>query len=155
MKEQEKSDAVWYLIRTKRGQEFLAQHALTRVAKETFLPVLRTRRRGKFDNAPAPLFPNHLFARLDPTKTRLAVKYCAGVRELVLDGDAPVLIPTQIVEFLKQRATSQEEAQLVEPGKEIAAEMETLFLQSLSTEERLMVLFKAIKGGARTLRLGI
>lgn len=144
---------VWHLIRSKLGEEFLAEAALARLAGEVFLPVLRRikrRPRGELASAPVPLFSGHLFARLDPVRSQKTIKYALGVRGLVMSGRVPVTVPANIIDLLKQLVAAQDQVQpLVLMGKltgdkAFVSELESLFVNPFSADERLMILLRVV-----------
>jgi Transcription termination factor nusG len=150
----ETDSQVWHLIRSKLGEEFLAEAALTGLAGEVFLPVLRRikkRPRGELASAPVPLFSGYLFARLDPLDCQEKTKYAIGVRGPVMSGKVPITVPTMLIDFLKQLMAAQDQARPFEftcklaEDKEVRSALESLFLKPLSTDERLMVLLRTIE----------
>lgn len=97
-------DNRWYVARTNRSREQLAEEHLNRQAFRTFLPVLpRTRRRnGKFHTRLAPVFPGYIFVNLDLERDRWhSVNGTFGVGYLIASGDRPTPVPPGVVEVLK------------------------------------------------------
>lgn len=100
----------WYLIHTKPSGEALAQVNLQRQGYEVYLPrVLQcVRRRGRWRDCVAPLFPRYLFLRLNEGRQCLApVRSSLGVTDVVRFGQDYAIVPDAIVQDLHSRADPQ------------------------------------------------
>ncbi|MGI2259740.1 transcription/translation regulatory transformer protein RfaH [Shewanella sp. GXUN23E] len=76
----------WYLLYCKPKSELRAQQNLHLQQIQTYLPMVRIKKkvRGKDVVESAPLFPNYLFARFDPTVTSVArIKSTRGIASIV------------------------------------------------------------------------
>jgi transcriptional antiterminator RfaH len=96
----------WYVVRTQsRAEEKAVQH-LTNQGFTAYLPRYRRRVRHARRNEIVlrPLFPGYLFVRLDPDRCRWrSINGTVGVREILSNGDAPVIVPDRIVEEIQAR----------------------------------------------------
>ncbi len=107
----------WYVVQTKARAEQKAADFLVRKAVSTFLPLLLVRRRhgSRRWYALEPLFPGYLFARFVPVaRTVDRVRWTPGVRRLLGDGEAPVPVPDDVVQYLQER---QGQAGFIAPGQ--------------------------------------
>lgn len=96
---------LWFAVRTKPRRETLAKENLQRQDFETYLPLikLKKRKRNKWTNVIEPLFPCYAFVHVDPDQTNLApIRSTLGVTGLVRFGNALIPVPDNIIEFLKQ-----------------------------------------------------
>ena len=96
----------WYLLQTKPNSHSIACEHLKRQGFDVFLPLIikTTKKRGKFLEAKAPLFPGYLFvgSSIDPIPLK-SVNGTRGVSKAVtLDGACRPVNP-QIIEGLQQR----------------------------------------------------
>lgn len=100
----------WYLIHTKPCGEVMAQVNLQRQGFGVYLPrvLLTVRRRGRWQEAIAPLFPRYLFLQLNEGRQALApVRSSVGVSAVVRFGPQCAVVPDQIVQDLRLRADPQ------------------------------------------------
>lgn len=95
----------WYLVHTKAGKELSVRGQLSEWLPEAFLPTLKVQihRWGKLVTTVSPLFPCYLFARLPAECDLRRVGYTLGVREVVRAGDEALVVPTTVIEELKDR----------------------------------------------------
>lgn len=94
----------WYVVRTLRSREILAQNHLRNQGFQNFLPLHRitVRRAGKFQSKDAPLFPGYLFVSLDIDRDLWrSVNGTVGVAYLISMRDRPVPVPRGLVEKLQ------------------------------------------------------
>ncbi|MCI0401643.1 MAG: transcription/translation regulatory transformer protein RfaH [Gammaproteobacteria bacterium] len=107
----------WYLIYSKPRQERLALENLQRQGYETYLPLMRNRRRRKGRSLVLiePMFPRYLFTRLSAdTDNWGPIRSTLGVAHLVRFGDAPAQVPDSLISTLR----AQEDADgIQEPPK--------------------------------------
>lgn len=155
-------EAKWYLVRTKAGEERIAQDHVARLAADVLLPLLkvRVRRWGRMVDSVVPLFPSYLFAQLDYEREFGRVRFTRGVREIVCFGHQPAGVPRWIVEEMKQRC-AQGPAELPrhpflpgEPVRVIDGPLrwfEGIFQHHLSGGERVAVLLSAMSGARAVL----
>ncbi len=117
----------WYVVQTKARAEQKAAGFLVRKAVSTFLPLLLVRRRhgSRRWYALEPLFPGYLFARFVPVaRTVDHVRWTPGVRRLLGDGEAPVPVPDDVVQYLQER---QGQAGFITPGQPLRPGMSVRF----------------------------
>ena len=103
----------WYVIHTKVREEFRALENLKAQGFEVFLPTHRVQKKfqGKIKIAIEPLFNRYLFIRLsDVTSNWFPIRSTRGVSQLLRFGSSidPVVLPDPIIDYLKQRCTSDE-----------------------------------------------
>ena len=106
----------WHVIHTKVRQEFRALENLQNQGYEVFLPTCKVQKEmhGKIKIATEPLFSRYLFIRLsDVSSNWFPIRSTRGVSELLRFGlnVDPVVIPDQIVNYLKQRCNQEGELQ--------------------------------------------
>src|SRR6185437_10074070 len=95
----------WYVIRTKPHQEKMAEFHLRQLTVETFLPLLKSRKRIRRQEKTVvePLFPRYFFARLDLMRHYRAVNYARGVVNIVEFGSSPAEVSESLIEGIKSR----------------------------------------------------
>ena len=96
----------WYLIHTKRCGETLAQSNLERQDYVVYSPrvVQPVRRRGRWEDQVAALFPRYLFLRLDEGRQSLApVRSTFGVASIVRFGSDYAIVPDRVIHDLQAR----------------------------------------------------
>jgi transcriptional antiterminator RfaH len=96
----------WYLIHSKPRQERIALENLQRQGYESYLPLMRERRRrrGRIVKVIGPMFPRYLFIYLsDETDDWRPIRSTLGVASLVRFGQLPAVIPDNLVAALKRR----------------------------------------------------
>ncbi|MGH8579304.1 MAG: transcription/translation regulatory transformer protein RfaH [Gammaproteobacteria bacterium] len=94
----------WYLVYSKPRQERIAQDNLRRQGYETYLPLIRQRRRqrGEFRLLVEPMFPRYLFIQLDDVVDNWnPIRSTIGVARLVRFGDIPAKVPAILIEALQ------------------------------------------------------
>ena len=90
----------WYLLCTKRRQEKLAQENLRRQGYETYLPLMRERRRrkGKIFNVIEPMFSSYLFIRLNKSTDNWSpIRSTLGVSQIVRFGACPAFVSDDLI----------------------------------------------------------
>jgi transcriptional antiterminator RfaH len=95
----------WYLVHTRAGKEASVRGQLSESLPETFLPTMRVQihRWGKLVNSVSPLFPCYVFARFAAGCDLRRVDYTHGVREVVRAGEEPSVVPSSVIDELKDR----------------------------------------------------
>ena len=104
MKQEEQRQ--WYVVYSKPNREEYARYHLQRKGIEVFfpqlqLPVPRVKQRHTI-----PLFPSYLFVQLCLPGEHCAVLWCPGVKCLVSFNGTPAPLDDQVVQFLKEQATT-------------------------------------------------
>jgi len=108
----------WYLIHSKPQRERVALDNLQRQGYESYLPLLRNRRRvaGRHAVRIEPLFPRYLFVRLsDESDDWGPIRSTLGVSRLVRFGLRPARIPDDMIAMLKDREDGDGIQQLTPP----------------------------------------
>jgi transcriptional antiterminator RfaH len=150
----------WYLLRTKAGEERMANERLSRFAEQTFLPLLKTRvnRWGKLVDSVVPLFTSYLFVAFDLERQYNHIRHTPGVQYVVHYGDEPPVVPEWIIEELKARCAG---GPIEIPKQEFCAgetvrvvdgpfrEFQGVFERRVSGSERIAILLSAMGAGAR------
>jgi transcriptional antiterminator RfaH len=95
----------WYLVRTKQYKEALVRSTLSHRIADSFLPLLRTRRRqgGRLAHTITPLFPCYLFALFDVATQYHFISRTPGVVGVLCAGDEPSVVDDNVIEEIKQR----------------------------------------------------
>ena len=93
----------WYAVHTKPRMEEAAKENLLRQEYETFLPMLKIKKRlrGKWVDRVEPLFPRYLFIRLTMFEDNFApIRSTRGVHQIVRFGDYPAQVPNDFIQAL-------------------------------------------------------
>jgi len=102
----------WYVLQTKPTAEENVRQHLKNAEFETFLPKIKQMVRGQRKSATRvkPLFPSYVFVHMDLNDPNLhrMVKYTRGVRKILGDGAAPVPVPDEMIEIIKERVDGQD-----------------------------------------------
>jgi transcription elongation factor/antiterminator RfaH len=145
----------WFVVRTKAGDEDRANTNLLNQEIETFLPLFKARylRGGKMIETIKPLFPNYLFARLDPDLHYTKVKWTRGVSRILGNREGPVPISEAVVQAIRNRVGRDELIELEEGMKEgdlvqvISGPLKDLlgvFQKRMSGKDRVRILLNLI-----------
>lgn len=97
--------ACWYVVHTQPHAEDKARTHLTRQGFTTYLPRYLKRRRHarRVQIVPAPFFPRYLFIAIDMATQRWpSIHSTVGVSRLVCNGDTPAMVPTCVIDQLRQ-----------------------------------------------------
>ena len=97
----------WHAVLCKPRREAVAEANLRNQGFETYLPrMLGSRRKsGRWVQVIEPLFPRYLFLNAeDATRSLAPVRSTLGVANLVRFCGAPALVPTSVVESLRDAA---------------------------------------------------
>ena len=118
-------ELAWYCLRTQPKHEHIAAASLgKRLGIQTFLPRIsleRGTRRG-VKRVIEPLFPCYLFVYCELTAQSEAVRYTTGVSGLVHFGTQIPIVPTPVVEELRQCFESEDPLSVADrlyPGAEV------------------------------------
>lgn len=97
--------SLWYVIRTKRGDEHRVEANLANQGIEVFLPLVEVcqNNHGKMVWVIKPLFPCYLFARLDLKIHYQKVKFTRGVNKILGISDSAFPISDEVIETIKAR----------------------------------------------------
>lgn len=116
------SDLKWYLIQSKPGQAQRAAQELTNQGYEVFLPTLTTEKlkAGKRVEQIEPLFPGYVFIELSELNSNWRpIRSTRGVARLVSFGNAPAVVPDDVVELLREKARNQSVQVSLEANKPV------------------------------------
>ncbi|MDA1090998.1 MAG: transcriptional activator RfaH [Proteobacteria bacterium] len=96
----------WCAVQTHVRSEDKAAFHLRRQGYEVFLPKHLKRRNHarRIDWVASPLFPRYLFVAIDPDTTPWwAIRSTVGVGNLIRFGDAPAVVPADIITEIRAR----------------------------------------------------
>ena len=96
----------WYLVYSKPQQERLALENLERQGYQSYLPLVRNRRRrnGRYTSLIEPMFPRYLFVNLsDQTDNWSPIRSTIGVANLVRFGMHAARVPDSLIEAMRTR----------------------------------------------------
>ena len=150
----------WYVIRTKPQQERRAEFHLRQLSVETFLPLLKQRKKVRRAVKPVegPLFPRYFFARFDITNQYRAVSFARGVLNIVEFGAKPAEVSESLIEGIRQRLKEGYVVPRLEPfrkGQVVRihtgplAGLEAVFVREMSEQHRVLLLLQALGSHAK------
>lgn len=96
----------WYVVQTKPTAEDNVEIHLKKAKFETFLPKIKSMIRGrKMSSRIKSLFPSYLFIKvdLDDANIHRMIRYTRGVRRVLGDGAAPVSVPEEMINIIRER----------------------------------------------------
>jgi transcriptional antiterminator RfaH len=111
--------ASWFAVRSQAHAEEKAARHLGNQGFKAYLPRYRRRIRHARRNVMAlrPLFPGYLFVNLDPDVCRWrAVNGTIGVREILTNGDMPLMVPDAIINEIMAREDETGAVKLAPPS---------------------------------------
>lgn len=103
----------WYALHTKVYAEQRAASELHRHGIETYVPETsrKASKASKRADARIAFFPGYLFMNVDLKATNTANwRWASGVRHIVSHGDTPVVIPDEIIGFIRRQLAEHETA---------------------------------------------
>jgi len=95
----------WYLIHAKPRMEKHAEENLNRQGYETYLPMVKLRRRrsNRYIHIVEAFFPRYLFIHLCPKTDNWApIRSTLGVSRLIEFGGIPAIAPADFIDLLKK-----------------------------------------------------
>ena len=101
----------WYLVQIKPNSHKIAARNLERQGFAIFMPQVEQtkRKRGKFLNGFAPLFPGYMFVSFNSNEHGwTSIKSTYGVSKLVSFGKGPTPVPNELIENLKLRCSNDQ-----------------------------------------------
>ena len=104
----------WYAIHTKAYAERRAASELHRHGIETYVPEVNRKadKASKRADARIAFFPGYLFMNVDLSATKASKwRWASGVRHIVSHGETPVIIPNEIISFIRRQLVEHEAAQ--------------------------------------------
>lgn len=100
----------WFVVHTQPLKETVAQQHLAEQGFEAYLPRYKKTRRHarKVDEVLAPLFPRYLFIGIDLEVDQWrSVLGTRGVSYLLMTNGQPAVVPSRIIEALKNQETNE------------------------------------------------
>lgn len=100
----------WFVVHTQPLKETVAQQHLAEQGFEAYLPQYKKTRRHarKVDEVLAPLFPRYLFIGIDLEVDQWrSVLGTRGVSYLLMTDSQPAVVPSRIIEALKNQETNE------------------------------------------------
>jgi transcriptional antiterminator RfaH len=145
----------WYVIRTKPNQERVAEFHLRQLTVETFLPLLRSRKRIRRQEKTVvePLFPRYLFARLNLTSHYRAVNFSRGVVNFVEFGSGPAEVSESLIQGIRSQmhdgyvtphSERFQKGQIVRITDGPLIGLEAIFVKELKEQHRVLLLLRAL-----------
>jgi len=101
----------WYVVNTNPREEVVAIAKLRQGGFEVYQPLMQKYvfHARKKTLKKVPLFPNYIFVNSEDTDAELfKVKWCRGVRRMLIDNNNPVPISSGFVDMLKDIETKGE-----------------------------------------------
>jgi len=153
--EVKEAERLWYVVRTKGGNEHRANRNLMNQGIETFLPLFKGHayRTGKMIETIKPLFPNYLFAKFDPGSLYNSVKWTRGVSRILGDKEGPIPIAEQVVQAIQERVGKDnlieledriKEGDLVQVTSGPLKDLIGVFQKKMSGKDRVKILLNLI-----------
>ncbi len=100
----------WYALHTKVYAEHRAAHELGKHGIETYLPEVKAKT-GKAAEKRVAYFPGYIFMNVDLSKTNASSwRWASGVRYIVSHGESPVVIPAEIISYIRRQLDEHEAA---------------------------------------------
>ena len=109
----------WYVLQTKPKQEHIAIINLEDQGFQTFLPIYKRRRKGKW--LVGPLFPGYLFINLNLRDSYWkSVNGTRGVKRIMcMDPESPSPVPTLFMETLMSSEYIEDLEKVFSPGDKL------------------------------------
>jgi transcription elongation factor/antiterminator RfaH len=101
----------WYVVNTKPREDTVAMANLRQDGFEVYQPLMQKYvfHARKKTLKKVPLFPNYIFVNSEKSEMELhKVKWCHGVRRMLIDNNNPVAISAGFVDMLKAIETKGE-----------------------------------------------
>ncbi len=151
----------WYALYTKPHKEYLVQGVLQGKGVEVYLPQIPVAVQRRDRRSMKPFLPHYLFARFDPEGQRFAdVCWTPGLRCIVCAGRQPVIVPDEVVVYLRHRLQKMEgETEPEAPFKKGEVVriiqgplegLEAIFDKQISSRGRVRVFLQVMKRLVRT-----
>jgi transcriptional antiterminator RfaH len=105
----------WYALYAKPHKEYLVQEVLSTNGIETYLPQIPVVVRRRDRRSMKPFLPQYLFAHFDPDEQRFAdISWTPGLRRIVSAGGRPVVVPDEVVMYLRRRLENMQETDVLD-----------------------------------------
>jgi transcriptional antiterminator RfaH len=140
----------------------MAEFHLRQLTVETFLPLLKSRKRIRRQEKTVvePLFPRYLFARLDLPNHYRAVNFARGVVNIVEFGASPAAVSESLIQGIKSRMNDGyvtpnterlQKGQIVHITDGPLAGLDAIFVKELKEQQRVLLLLRALGVNAKVL----
>ena len=149
----------WYAVMAKPRQEQSSTSLLEQTGIETYYPEVNEcfAVKGRRCVRRSGLFPGYFFARFDYGKQYRTVSYCRGVRKIVTFGQVPAEVESCLLDDIRRGLSQQDlislprftHGEVVRISYGPLAGVEGVFDSSLSGEERVVVLLRALSYQSR------
>ena len=149
----------WYAVMAKPRQEQSSTSLLEQTGIETYYPEVNEcfTVKGRRCVRRSGLFPGYFFARFDYGKQNRTVSYCRGVRKIVTFGHAPAEVESDLLDDIRRGLSQQDlismprftHGEVVRIRHGPLAGVEGVFDSSLSGEERVVLLLRALSYQSR------
>jgi len=114
----------WVVLYSKPRKEVTAQFHLERRGVEVFAPKMMLPAYSERRAQLMPLFPNYLFARIDPVRDFYTVLWSPGISRFVtVKSGAPAQLDDAVVAYLRERADADGVIQ-ARPDLKVGAQVE-------------------------------
>jgi transcriptional antiterminator RfaH len=101
----------WYVVNTKPREDIVAMAKLRQYGFEVYQPLMQKYvfHARKKTLKKVPLFPNYIFVNSEDAEIELfKVKWCRGIRRMLIDNNNPVPISAGFIDTLKTIETQGE-----------------------------------------------
>ena len=154
----------WYVVHTKPRQEDRAEAGLASLGIEAINPKRRLTASPSPGHGKSPhtaLFPRYIFARFPIPQMLAKVRWTRGVQNVVAFGGLPTPVDAETIHFIRSRlgpdGMAKVETVTLVKGDEIKItggpfkELAGIFQQTMSDEERVMLLLSHTQLNARVI----
>ncbi|MBN2392353.1 MAG: hypothetical protein JXR84_16610 [Anaerolineae bacterium] len=151
----------WYALYTKPHKEYLVQEVLRNNGVETYLPQIVKTVRRRDRRSMKPFLPQYLFARFDPDEQHFTnVCWTPGLRRIVSAGGRPVVVPDEVVVYLRGRLENMqttdgpdapfEKGEVVRITRGPLEGIEAIFDQQITPKGRVLVFLNVMSRLVKT-----
>ena len=151
----------WYALYTKPHKEYLVQEVLRNNGVETYLPQIAVAVRRRDRRSMKPFLPQYLFAYFDPDGQHFAnVRWTPGLRRIVSAGGRPVVVPDEVVMYLRRRLENMEttdvpdapfkKGEVIRITRGPLEGLEAIFDQQITPKGRVLVLLNVMSRLVKT-----
>ena len=151
----------WYALYTKPHKEYLVQEVLRNNGIEAYLPQIAVVVRRRDRRSMKPFLPQYLFAYFDPDEQRFAdVCWTPGLRRIVSTGGRPVVVPDEVVMYLRRRLEHMEttdvpdapfkKGEVIRIARGPLEGLEAIFDQQITPKGRVLVLLNVMSRLVKT-----
>ncbi len=154
----------WYCIHTKpQKEDATRQYYNQSVGLETYFPQFREQRviRRVRRLVTRPLFPRYVFCRMEPALHYRAVRYAPEAIDIVHFGNAPAIVPDELIADLRSWAGPALNAEMLDPplhaGDVVMIDegplmgLRAVVQRQMSGSDRVAILLSVLDCGARSI----